>query len=541
MSPDDGPVPEQGDSQLIDRLLSVPEGPAIEFKRASADNASKLKTIVAFMNTEGGLLVIGMEDPEKAKGRDRVFGVQENEESIDELRRMVRQRITPIPTAPEYSEPQFHPLTCELRDGRRGSIVIVDVAKSGGVHSIVDGGTYARLGKSNRQLSAAEITDLSMARGVQPWVRGLARIDCSLLDTNWWREYSQQRRLTRPIDQALLHLGLARVDADGALRPTRAAVLLFAEEPSGLLDSKAAIRVTRYVGDEIDRTPNTNLARPPKTIGGPLIEQIREAREAVINALATGIEKGPLGFELVQKYPLRVLEEAITNAVLHRDYRVQEDVHVRVFDGRVEIESPGRLPSAVTLGNIGVIGSRPRNRDLAAHLREFPMPPNLDAREGVPMMFATMGDRISIRLSCSHRRSGRVRRSSLLASTKRSPARGTKSTPTSPRTPTSATPRFGSSCGPTRSRRPNSCALGSSSDCSSSRTRSPPSSIAVTAGPARVPGAPCFQSPGENTMGQRLNLMVLKRLRRAVLLRQCRAERDLTPIAAARRSGNAVS
>ncbi len=58
-------------------------------------------------------------------------------------------------------------------------------------------------------------------------------------------------------------------------------------------------------------------------------------------------------------------QEAITNAVVHRDYRLNRDIHIRIFDDRVEVESPG-------------------------HLREFPNPPNVDAGEGVPMMFAQM-------------------------------------------------------------------------------------------------------------------------------------------------------
>jgi ATP-dependent DNA helicase RecG len=99
---------------------------------------------------------------------------------------------------------------------------------------------------------------------------------------------------------------------------------------------------------------------------------------------------GPLGFEVVQSYPVRVLREAITNAVVHRDYRLAADVHIRLFANRVEVESPGLLPANVTVNNIGSVGSRPRNRALVDHLREFPSPPNLDAGEGVRMMFQTM-------------------------------------------------------------------------------------------------------------------------------------------------------
>lgn len=102
------------------------------------------------------------------------------------------------------------------------------------------------------------------------------------------------------------------------------------------------------------------------------------------------MQMGPFGFEIIQSYPLRVITEAVTNAVLHRDYRLQVDIQVRLFSNRVEVESPGVLPHGLTPAMMGQAGSRPRNRTLVDHLREFPSPPNLDGGEGVPMMFQTM-------------------------------------------------------------------------------------------------------------------------------------------------------
>jgi ATP-dependent DNA helicase RecG len=211
-----------------------------------------------------------------------------------------------------------------------------------------------------------------------------------LLKTPFWRDYAAARKITRPIEEALRVLGLARETQEGALRPTRAAVLLFAEEPSGLLDSKCTIRLFHYRGDAVEHSEHTNLLRPPKTIGGPIITQIRDASDAVLNELAAGVQMGPLGFEISQRYPVRVIREAITNAVIHRDYRLSADIHIRLFANRIEVESPGLLPGPVTVANLGAIGSRPRNRALVDHLREFPEPPNLDAGEGVRMMRETM-------------------------------------------------------------------------------------------------------------------------------------------------------
>lgn len=51
-------------------------------------------------------------------------------------------------------------------------------------------------------------------------------------------------------------------------------------------------------------------------------------------------------------YPHETLHEIITNAVLHRDYSIVADVQIRIFDNRVEVESPGKLPGHVTKENI---------------------------------------------------------------------------------------------------------------------------------------------------------------------------------------------
>jgi ATP-dependent DNA helicase RecG len=89
-------------------------------------------------------------------------------------------------------------------------------------------------------------------------------------------------------------------------------------------------------------------------------------------------------------YPERVVKEAIVNAVVHRDYRLNRDIFIRIFDDRVEVESPGVFPGGITPATIARAGSRARNPLIAQNLREFPVAPNIDAGEGVRMMFAEM-------------------------------------------------------------------------------------------------------------------------------------------------------
>lgn len=123
---------------------------------------------------------------------------------------------------------------------------------------------------------------------------------------------------------------------------------------------------------------------------GPLVDQIDAAVTAVLDELAQGLTLSGSGFKTQHVYPERVVKEAIVNAVVHRDYRLNRDIMIRIFDDRIEVESPGAFPGGITPATIAKAGSRARNPLIAQNLREFPMPPNIDAGEGVRMMFAEM-------------------------------------------------------------------------------------------------------------------------------------------------------
>ncbi len=374
------------DDVLVDDILSREEGHFIEFKRVREKLSSSLEAAVAFANADGGWIILGVEDSDKGRGRARVYGLEENPTNLDEFRRLLASRITP----PLVPPPSLTVVGCTLRDGKQGTVAVVRMHKSPTVHSIVDNGTFVRLDRSNRELTAPEITELCFGRGTVTAESQLeANVDITLLDTAYWRAYAEARSLTRPLRDALQHVGLARRNAEDKLCPTRAAALLFAEDPSALLAAKAAVRVFHYNGRRVEHGPTPNLARPPKTITGPLIVQVRAALDAVMDALAQGVRMGEHGFEVVQRYPVRVIREAITNAVIHRDYHIPADIHIRIFDDRLEVESPGLFPGRVTPGNITQVQFN-RNPAIVSHLREFPNPPNLDAGEGARMMFATM-------------------------------------------------------------------------------------------------------------------------------------------------------
>lgn len=379
-------------------LLLAPESSTLDFKRLGSGKVAKmLETICAFANTEGGTLVIGVGDEKESKPTDkpqqRLWGLQENPEAFDELQRKCRTHFSP-----PIGTISYYRLPCSLRDGSDGHVVLLRVGKSPQVHSVVDGGTWSRGGASNRQLGASEITDLSYRRGERSAESEPVAVPLSLLDTNIWRTFVSSRGMRAgSMAEQLQRIGLAETVKVGAggeeVQPRRAAVLLFAEEPGSLLaafGTRADIRLMVYAGKEMGSGSTPNLRKPPRTIRGPLIEQIDEAVRTVLDALAEGLTLASSGFKTRHKYPERVVKEAIVNAVIHRDYRLNRDIVIRVFDDRITVESPGALPGTITPANIERARSKARNPLLAQNLREFPVPPNIDDGEGVRMMFGEM-------------------------------------------------------------------------------------------------------------------------------------------------------
>lgn len=384
---------EAASADAVRELVEADESRGLEFKRVSGKMVGKaLETVCAFANSDGGVLMLGMADLKEHKGNARLFGVGENREAVDELQRKLVTEFQP-----PLEAVQLQRLRCAVHNGpdkgKAGHLLLVRVGKSSQVHSIVNNGTWTRLDAGNRQLTAGEVTELAYQRGVRSAADDLVPVPLHLLKTATWDRFAQTRGLRAgSFEEQLQRIGLAE-PVQGVLQPRRAAVLLFADEPGSLLaahGTRADIRLLVYDGKVALHEATPNLRKQQKTIRGPLVDQIDAAVRAVLDELAQGLVLSGSGFKAAHAYPERVIKEAIVNAVIHRDYRLNRDIFIRVFDDRIEVESPGVFPGNITPATIARTGSKARNPLVASNLREFPQPPNIDAGEGVKMMFAEM-------------------------------------------------------------------------------------------------------------------------------------------------------
>ena len=96
-----------------------------------------------------------------------------------------------------------------------------------------------------------------------------------------------------------------------------------------------------------------------------------------------------MGGEVEVSYPVETVHEILVNAILHRDYSITDDIHVTIYDDRIEIKSPGRLPGNVTVENI-LDAHFSRNPNIVRIINKLPNPINHDLGEGLNTAFKAM-------------------------------------------------------------------------------------------------------------------------------------------------------
>lgn len=372
---------------FIDMLLASQEWQRFECKRARLSPGKALEAAVAFANSNGGLIVIGLEDPEKASGANRLYGISESPDNVSEFLNFLHKEIDP-----PLKNLKTYDLDITNIFGKSDKLQLVYIDPDAEIHSIKSDGTFVRRGRQNRQLTAREILQLKYAKGSITCENELSEgVSAEHLDVELIERYKKYTASVEPdVLELLINNGLA-IRKNGERRINNAGALLFAKNPSITLNRKCGIKVLHYVGNQPNYSGEPNYLRRPFSIEGPLIYQIKAAFDYIKNWIDTASPRlEGTSFKSKYRYPLWVIHEAITNAVIHRDYSIQNDIQVRIFDNRIEVESPGVFAGDITISNIR--NDRfARNPIIERILNRFGgESPNLDVGEGVNRMFALM-------------------------------------------------------------------------------------------------------------------------------------------------------
>lgn len=357
---------ERDESHFYDRKAMQVSGKGVQ------------KIVVAFANADGGEVIIGIADnkvepdPSKRwKGATNIEDLNGHLQNVFEIKPTVDLR--------------YEFLKCE---GKAGYVLRINVEKSSEVHQTTDGTVYQRYGAQSLPIKDPQkITDLSFAKGATSF-EDYAVSDAppeQLLESKelgtFLADYSPR---TDPLDfivsQNLLE--------PKTWEPRVAGLLLFHQNPSNIIPRKCAVKIARYETKEDD--PERDHLAIEFTIEGPLYTLIKETVEKVKEIMSSVQIWTPKGLKLAS-YPPEAVWEVIVNALIHRDYSISDDVQILIFDNRIEVLSPGRLPGYVTTENI-LDARYSRNPKLVRNLNRYKDAPNKDLGEGLNTTFQKMKD-----------------------------------------------------------------------------------------------------------------------------------------------------
>ncbi len=323
---------------LIAMRLQAGEDSRTEFKElrfgkgsVRSPSANDLAAaMVAFANSHGGTLYLGVADDGEVRGIPR--------EKLD----LVDQWVVNI--ASDLCNPPIRPVVervvVDLGD-RKEALILAHVDRGLYVHQTSRGRYPLRVGSSRRDLTPTELARLFQERGREYVFDERLVPDATANDLSH-RKLEAYFGIAPSIPWAnlLRNTRVAATDEGGVDRPTVAGLLTFSHEPTDHLPS-AYVEAACYRGR---RLSSDDLIRAER-LAGPVSEQIDAAIAFVMHFM--GAERPP---EAPAPYDIDVVDEAIVNAVAHRDYSVSgSKIRCFLFADRVELYSPGTLPNGITI------------------------------------------------------------------------------------------------------------------------------------------------------------------------------------------------
>ena len=366
----------------INYITNEAENKYFDRKSAKKKPSDLADLISAFANAEGGTIVIGISDKAKSVEGINAFG----EDKINNFINAPKDCCKPMPM---YEE-EFLDVINE--DGQADRVLLLHIHAS--VDQIIrtsNDSTFLRIGDKTRELKGQDLRNLEYSKSTRHY-----EDECNMnatfedLDEELIRHYKEiLGAIHLPTKQVFSARGFC-VERNGRKCLTNAAVLLFAKNIMQFYPN-SRVRFLRYEGERAEVGTAMNIVKDIN-IEAPLLRIIDEAQKVIAGQLRefTALDPATGKFQTVPEYPEFAWLEGLVNAVTHREYGMSGDyIKVSMYDNRLEIQSPGRLPNLVTLDNIRETRFS-RNPRIARVLTEFGWVRELN--EGVKRIYSDMTD-----------------------------------------------------------------------------------------------------------------------------------------------------
>jgi ATP-dependent DNA helicase RecG len=327
-------------TKQLSNIIGKHETETIEWKPSLSQINEIINTVVAFSNTKGGKVFVGVSKS------GQLLGIQIGKDSIERLTNQISQ----------HTDPKVHPrITTRNISGK--NIIVIDINRSPDRLTLAFGRPYVRVGKSTMKMSKDEYERLILEKHKEKLQfdkqvcdrTGLKDIDWEFVKKEFIPLYekSSGKKIAGTPKSLLESLGCIKNN-----RPTNAGILLFGKDPQRFF-MNAYIALARYGTKEVD------VKRLDyKEFAGNLFQQIDNCSKYIRENITvmSQLKEGRVRREDIPEYGWFSIRELVTNAVCHRDYsNFGTKVIIKMFSNRIEFYNPGGLSKNVTLQNIAKI------------------------------------------------------------------------------------------------------------------------------------------------------------------------------------------
>lgn len=335
----------------LHQILARGEDSRHQFKRDFSNIDALAAELVAFANTCGGYLLIGVDDSGMVSGLSSA--------DVARLNQLLSN------AASQNVRPAINPLSSNLQT-EHGLVMVVSV-EQGMNKPYVDnqGRIWVKNGADKRRVTAREELQrlfqqagLVCADAVPVAGSSVADIDAKALGEYFQRRFRQSpEQIGLATTRILENLGLASGDT-----PNLAGLLLFGLTPQRLCPA-FDIKAVAFPGTVL----HDRHYLDSEDIDGNLPEQYRRSL-AFIKRNLHHVQRQQ-GFNTLGQLevPEEVFEELLVNALIHRDYFVSASIRIMIFADRIELISPGHLPDVLDTEKIRFGLSNRRNPTLTSH------------------------------------------------------------------------------------------------------------------------------------------------------------------------------
>jgi len=302
------------------------ENQNVELKESWRDDY--LKIISAFANSDGGVLFIGVDDNGKTLG----LSEKDIKKLLDSIPNKVRNKLG---------------LTVFVSEEKksRKKVLKIEVPKAT-IPISFNGKHYVRSGSTTLQLKGNELSQFLLKKMGKTWDNlpsdaGISEIEGSTIDNFKVLAKEKLPGITKMDSVRKIFSNLQLTTEDKHL--TNAAILLFGKAPSKFIIS-ATTRVGRF------KTPTDII--DTVIIEGNLFKQLDLTVDAIKKHLNVRFEIKGIHRKDVWDYPLEAIREAVINALIHKDYLSTAEIQIKIYDDKIWIWNPGKLPPQLTIDDL---------------------------------------------------------------------------------------------------------------------------------------------------------------------------------------------